>query len=185
MTKLFIGVDPGLTGAVGAITSTGRYFDCFDMPTVEKESKAKAGTKAKVKRKVDGFDLHKMLMQMVDLDVSEVVLVLEAQSAMPPAKTGEKQRSMGSASLMSLGHTYGMIEATIQIAGIKYSVVHPRTLKNFYKIPGEKDGGKKVALSVARMLFRNAPLKLQKHHNRAEALLLARYGFDTYVGESE
>jgi len=178
--KLFLGVDPGITGCVAAISSTGGYVGFFDMPTIEKPGKAKAGTKAKVKRKVDGNELYNQLLGLIDISPTEVVLVLEGQAAMPPPKGG---KSIGAASLMSLGHTYGAIEAAIQIAGVKYEIVYPRTWKGKWKIPGEKNGGKKYALSIARMLFPKAPLKLMKHHNRAEALLLARYAFEYYSEE--
>ena len=180
--KLFLGIDPGISGCVAAINSSGRYVGFFDIPTIEKPGVSKKKeTKAKVKRKVDGKELYNQLLSLTDIEPSECLLVLEGQVAMsPPKKKGEEQRSMGASSLMSLGHTYGAIEAAVQIAGMRYEIVYPRKWKNKYKIPGEKDGGKKYALSIARMLFPKAPLNLQRHHNRAEALLLAKYAFDVY-----
>lgn len=186
--KIFLGCDPGLTGAVAALDSSGRYMGFFDLPTVEKETKSKGKTKAKVKRQIDGLELYNQLLSLCDLDVSEVVMVLEAQTSMARTKKNKKTGKIeevknGVSSLMSLGHTYGMLEAAIQISGIKYTKVHPKTWKKFYNIPGGDDG-KKYALTVARMMFRDAPLKRVKDHNRAEALLLARYGFDHYVEDA-
>ena len=175
--KLFLACDPGLTGAVAAIGSNGRFVGLFDIPTKIKESKSKKGTKAKVKRKVDGLEFHDMLLNMTDLEPEDVFMILESQVAMPPTSGGK----MGTASLMSLGDTFGSIRTSIEIAKIPYKEVNPRSWKGMYKIPGEKDGGKKYALSLARMLFPQAPLKLMKHHNRAEALLLAKYAFDTNI----
>ena len=37
-------------------------------------------------------------------------------------------------------------------------------------------GEKGASLVTARTLYPSAPLKLAKHHNRAEALLIAHYG---------
>ncbi len=182
--KLIIGIDPGITGAVGAVDQYGRYIGFFDLPSVEKKSSKKSGTKAKVKRKIDAKKMYECMIELIhDVPIDEVRVIIEGQAAMPPPKNkkDDEQRSMGAASLMSLGHTHGMIEAVVQVMRLEYTTVYPREWKTYYKIPGEQNGGKKYALAVARMLFRDAPLKLVKHHNRAEALLIAKFGFDKFV----
>ena len=181
--KIFIGVDPGLGGAVAGIDSSGRFLFLFDIPTVEKKTKATKKTKAKVKRKIDGGELYKLILSNVDLDIEYCTALIEEQKVMHPKKIpGKPDKTMGPTQTMSLGHTSGMIECAFQISEIKHRIIPAKTWKALYKIPGGKDG-KKVSLSLARMLFRSAPLNLQKHHDRAEALLLARYAFDTHVGD--
>ncbi len=174
---IYVGIDPGITGAVAGISETGKFLFVFDMPTVEKRTASKNRTTAKVKRKIDAFELHKLLWQHLDLCKKEdVTIAIEEQKVMHPKKIpGKENRTMGPTSLMSLGHTYGSIEAVVQVAEIDYSITPSKKWKSYFKIPGEQNGGKKIALSLARMMFRAAPLKLQKHHNRADALLIARY----------
>jgi crossover junction endodeoxyribonuclease RuvC len=53
--------------------------------------------------------------------------------------------------------------------------VQPATWKDWYSLTGKK---KAASLHTARTLFPALTdrLKLQKHHNRAESLLIAHYG---------
>jgi hypothetical protein len=50
--------------------------------------------------------------------------------------------------------------------------VQPRVWKAHYGLKSDKA----ASLTTARALYPSAPLNLAKHHNRAEAVLLAHYG---------
>jgi hypothetical protein len=57
-------------------------------------------------------------------------------------------------------------------------LVTPVVWKKALKLPGGKN--KKPALRLARETFPNVDLRLEKHHNRAEALLIALWYCDFY-----
>lgn len=76
--------------------------------------------------------------------------------------------------------TFGNIEAVFACSGFNVKYVEPRIWKKrFWDTKAEnKTEAKDRSLSMARRLFpeKKAELKLAKHHNRAEALLIAEFG---------
>ncbi len=152
---IIVGIDPGLTGAVAAVDSAGRCT-VEDMPTVDLPG---AGL---VRRRVDGLALARMLRNMVPAGHACLVVIEDVQ-----AMGGSAVQTMG-----SMMRSVGSTEAAVEILRMPIKRALPRTWKKFYGLASEKAD----SLRIARELYPTAPLKLAKHHNRAEALLLAHYG---------
>lgn len=152
---IIVGIDPGLTGAVAAVDSAGTCT-VEDMPTLDLPG---AGL---VRRRVDGLALARMLRSMVPAGHACLVVIEDVQ-----AMGGSAVQTMG-----SMMRSVGSTEAAVEILRMPIKRALPRTWKKFYGLASEKAD----SLRIARELYPTAPLKLAKHHNRAEALLLAHYG---------
>ena len=151
---LVIGIDPGLTGAVGVLKH-GRFVAVHDMPTI-----APAGG-AKVKNVVNPAGLASLLRQIIADHPGEAVRVaLERVASMP---------GQGVASVFSLGDSFGAIRAVVAVLHLQTHFMPPAAWKRTMKI-GSDNG---ACRSLAIQLFPEAPLHRIKDHNRAEALLLA------------
>jgi crossover junction endodeoxyribonuclease RuvC len=156
----YIGIDPGITGAICLLNET-ELIDVQDLPTMP----VGQGT-GRVKNQINaaGFaELARMLVAKCEPPDCGVIVFIEKVGAMP---------DQGIAGAFSLGDTVGCLRGVVTALGLPIHWVTPQSWKKFYKLPKEKD----VARSVAINLYPKAPLNLKKHHNRAEAILIARYG---------
>jgi crossover junction endodeoxyribonuclease RuvC len=70
--------------------------------------------------------------------------------------------------------TAGIIEGVVSAKHYPMELVRPLDWKKAFGLSKSKD----LARSRAIRLYPEAPLALVKHHNRAEALLIAKYGHD-------
>jgi len=152
-----IGIDPGLTGAIGVLCD-GAYVAVEDMPTVVKGV-------GSVKREVDAAGLISILKR--NLSPSDYnSLVLEKVGAMP---------GQGVSSVFSLGDSYGTARTACASTGSELHQVSPVTWKKYFKLSSDKE----LSRALAIRLFPTAPLNLKKHDGRAESLLLARWLWET------
>ncbi len=152
-----IGIDPGLTGAVGVL-SDGVFLAVEDMPTVVKGS-------GSVKREVDPAGLISILKyHRLANDFTSVAL--ERVNAMP---------GQGVSSVFSLGDSFGCARSSIAACSIETVMVSPVTWKKYFKLERDKE----LSRALAIKLFPEADLKLKKHADRAEALLIARWLWET------
>ncbi len=152
-----IGIDPGLTGAVGVL-SDGRFIAVEDIPTVLKG----AGS---VKYEIDASGLIRLLREHYKAE-EDCEAVLERVNAMP---------GQGTSSIFSLGDSFGCIRACIIAARFPTNYVTPQTWKKHFKLTSDKE----LSRSLAAKLFPDAELHLKKHADRAEALLMARWLYET------
>lgn len=147
---IYIGIDPGLaSGAWGAIDHNGAYVACGDIEQMGERINArtlKIALQDAIRKGQDGAEF-----------VIEDVFVRPGQGM---SSTGKFMRAAGA------------IEATVSLLLYPYELATPQKWKKGMGLIG-KD--KKESLSMARELWPDAPLKLVKHHGRAEALLMAKW----------
>lgn len=156
---IIVGIDPGLTGAVAFIGQNSAKV--ADLPTRQ------ISTTGKVQRRIDGAQLGKLLRENIPPDEWACVFI-EQVGAFPPSMNNAVQTQV------SLGRTLGACEGVVECQGLELRHVNIREWKGHYGIKADKDR----ALEVARALFPElaADLKRKLDHNRAEALLIAKYG---------
>jgi len=154
---IVIGIDPGLTGAIGVLQD-GVYVGVEDMPTVVKGV-------GSVKYEVNPQGLISIIRKHA-LPEEAVSLVLEKVGAMP---------GQGVSSVFSLGDSYGAARAACAASRHELHLVTPMVWKKYFKLTSDKE----LSRSLATRLFPEAPLHLKKHDGRAEALLLARWLWET------
>lgn len=168
-----LGVDPGISGAFGLLEASGKYIDCFDMPTVLQNASSS-------RQMVNQYELAKVLRVVVMDAPDSIVAVVENVNAMP---------KQGVSSSFAFGKSFGMILGVIGALGVSIELVSPQRWKKEFglkqkKSPdGTEDNRPQVqdqARSIAQRLFPAAPLGLKKHHARAEALLIAKWYADSH-----
>jgi crossover junction endodeoxyribonuclease RuvC len=154
---LVVAIDPGLTGALGFLRD-GAYVAVEDMPVVLKGV-------GSVKNEVSPQGMKTLIRGHLQPGEA-VVSVIEKVGAMP---------GQGVSSVFSLGDSYGAARAVLATAGFELVQVHPATWKKYFKLTSDKE----LSRALATRLFPAAPLHLKKHDGRAEALLLARWLWET------
>ena len=151
------GIDPGLTGAAAFIGAGGRVA-IEDLPTMPLPGNGL------VTRKIDGHALAQLLRKHVGAD--EVAQVFLEQVGTMGGRNNAVQ-TQG-----SLLRTLGAIESVLEVLRMPPKMLQPQKWKSFYGLNADKRKGMNCALR----LYPAAPITLAKHHNRAEALLIAHYG---------
>jgi crossover junction endodeoxyribonuclease RuvC len=155
------GIDPGVTGAI-ALLVDGRLEAVADLP-------AHAVSTGTVKRRLDAAALAAIVRDWrgrhgVDAELA----VVERVGSMP---------GQGVASVFSLGHTAGVVEAVLLTLGVPVEYAAPGTWKRAMGLTADKSASQAVA---SRMFPAHAGTWSRvKDHNRAEAVLLAAWGWRT------
>ena len=162
---IYIGIDPGLTGAIGVLDSKGRFVDVYDIPTQER-----ANHKNKVTKEIDVNETVKIFQALTDLGSYQSKAIIEAQTIFP---------GMHAATMGSLIETYAALKAVMTLEKIPFEIAWPISWKTKQGLKGKK---KDYSLSLAISLWPSAPLHREKDHNRAEALLLAKHLFEMQRG---
>jgi len=162
--KVYIGIDPGLFGAVATISADGRLLGVVDTPTevVRKNRKNR-------RQYLSGRMLTHLQQQIAW--ASEIRIGIEHVSAMP---------GQGVHSMFLMGYGFGLWHGlAIAASGVEVSRVTPQSWrKEFGLRKVAKDSNRKArSVVLAKKLFPEAKqfLTLKKHDGRAEAILIAEY----------
>jgi hypothetical protein len=152
-----LGIDPGLDGAIAFMH--GDRMSVHDLPTVPVLG---SGT---VTRRLHGPGLASLIRQQCPVGEPILALIEDLSAG---------GRDSSAQTVGSQYRTRGAIECCLEMLRLEPAAVHARTWKKFFGL----DSDKARALRLARELFPGMAegLRLAKHHNRAEALLIARYG---------
>lgn len=151
------GIDPGVAGAI-AVHDRGKLTDVIDMPVLD--------------GRTDGAALYEILA--LDTLDNNVIVYLENTQPMP---------KNGSIASYSLGLNTGIIVGVVQSLRHPLVRVRPQTWKGKMSVT-RKD--KNAIRGIVRELYpEHADLfKRVKDHNRAEAVLISRYGVATQLQEA-
>ena len=162
---IVLGIDPGLTGAWAALDgASGALLGCGDLPVTRYGKTAW----------IDGSVLREQWAFLLARDPGDsIACFIELVHAMP---------KNGSQAAFSQGMTFGSILSVIQRMRFMLRMVTPLSWKNGMKVRGDPldtDRQRKDrSLQRAALMYPFAPLSRVKDHNRAEAILIARYGFE-------
>jgi crossover junction endodeoxyribonuclease RuvC len=163
VNRVIIGIDPGLSGAIGVITPLA--YAVHDVPTLE----VRAGKKKR--NRYNLAEMVRLLKQIRDeahLNNYPVELWLEDVHAMP---------GQGVTSMFSMGRGLGNWEMASIALEIPLNYISPITWKKAIMAGQGKE--KDAAVYRAQQLFPSAVLTGPKGgllDGRAEALLIAEYG---------
>jgi crossover junction endodeoxyribonuclease RuvC len=158
--RFYVGIDPGLSGAVAVIDNKNKIVSIEDTPVV-KVKKSKTRTLYLESRMAD---------LLVAIGKQGVILMagIENVHAMP---------KQGVTSMFSMGTGFGIWLGILAALGIPYTRIEPRAWK---KNMGIESGSSKSASAVrAYQLYSTAPLIRPRSRvpsdGRADALLLAAH----------
>lgn len=163
MQQVWVGIDPGLTGAFAIIR--GRDVQFVDMPTIT----VKAGKKNR--KEYDAAAIVRILEQASEAAIT-VTVAVERQQAMP---AGLKGATQGVVSVFRLGHGFGLLCGILAGLRMPYELVAPVSWKKSLMADAPKDKG--ASIIAACRLFPHAAcdLRRKKDHARSDALLIAEY----------
>jgi crossover junction endodeoxyribonuclease RuvC len=153
MSDYFIGIDPGLTGAVAVLNRDGELVAIHDLPVSKNEGF--------IKNKIDAFELSNIMKSYANSTV-----IIERVNSRP---------GQGVASVFSLGDSLGVIRGVVGALGLQLHYVLPQVWKKACGLTQDKEMSTKAALELFPAAHQYIYRK--KDHNRAEALLLARHLF--------
>lgn len=152
--QLIIGVDPGLTGAVGFLPRHGP-LSVEDMPV--KNNKVDLETLDKL------IDFH--FRRRWSDEFKKAVVIIEDLFSLP---------TNASQSMLRYGVETGRVLGMLEAIGFPIMYVVPSVWKSALGLTQNKSD----SIALARKLFPSLTdrLTLKKHHGRAEALLIAHFG---------
>ncbi len=146
---IFLGIDPGLNGALAFWQPATRTLEIHDMPTLELG-----------KRRVDGYELARLL----DDHAAPRLCLLEQVGARPGA---------GVSGMFNFGRSFGLVEGVVSAQFWPLEFVMPHVWKREMACPKEKDGARARA---SQLVPEQAHFWARKKDDgRAEAALLALY----------
>lgn len=165
MVIYFVGIDPGLNGAICVIDDSLRIKCLEDCPLLEIKTGKKKIVNLKrveeVRYRVDSYSIGRIFDKYKGRDL--YCLIEHAQS-MP---------GQGIASAFNYGEGYGRYLGVLDDGKIPYREIKPNVWKRHFKLNYDKDLSIEKALQVIPKSEKY--INLKKHDGRAEALLLAVY----------
>ncbi len=158
--EFWIGIDPGLTGAIGVLRADGSLEAVIEMPVRDKQG-------GLVKREVSVKQLNLVLRQY--LREGDKILV-ERVAARP---------EQGVSGMFSLGDSFGSVRGVCGgIGGIVVDVLPQMWRRGCGITSGTGKGG---SVAKARAIFGKDIVRVGKDHGKADALLIAWYGWKKYL----
>jgi hypothetical protein len=144
--SLYLGIDPGFSGAWGMIDHNGKYQSCGDMLNNGKHILSR--------------HVHAEIIQAIEQQ--DIQCVIEAVHSMP---------GQGVASSFKFGMAYGAAIAIMERINCPWHMVTPHKWKKDMGLTFDKN----LSLEMARKLWPQAPLTRKMDNGRAEALLMAEW----------
>ena len=159
-----LGIDPGLSGAI-AILENKKVLCIFDMPVMAEGKKNK--------RQLNSAQLVNIIRENT-IDNEEIAVVVEQVNAMP---------GQGVTSMFNFGQTFGAIKGICAALGLPIFFVRPSKWKKYFElINSSKDSSRTKVIEMYPSL--SSQLSKKKDVNKSDAILIARYYYDTRLKEN-
>ena len=162
---LIIGIDPGISGSI-CFMENGKIIDVIDMPTMTEGKKNK--------RQVNGSQIFNEISKRINVNqIENTRAVIEQVSAMP---------GQGVTSMFNFGQSYGILKGICSAMRIPMYFVRPAKWKKYFNlINSEKDASRTRAIEI--FPYFSSQLSKKKDSNKADAILIASFYYETYQNE--
>tara|TARA_B100001996_G_scaffold38524_1_gene28265 strand:+ start:3153 stop:3647 length:495 start_codon:yes stop_codon:yes gene_type:complete len=159
---LIIGIDPGISGSI-CFLEDGKVIDIIEMPSMAEGKKNK--------RQVNGSQVYNEIHSRIKkLNKQDIKVVIEQVSAMP---------GQGVTSMFNFGQSFGVLKGICSAMQLPMYFVRPAKWKKFFNlINSEKDASRTKAIQIFPYI--SSELSKKKDSNKADAILLASFFFETY-----
>lgn len=171
---IILGIDPGKSGALAVVrTAHGRppvLLSCSDVPIREDD-------------RVDGI----AVCDFIQRNLPDFAFIERAQAMPSLPDAGGARRGPGSTSMFNYGVTVGRLEMCVEGLGIPMKRVEVGAWKKAHALPNKNADGVRLDVRVVKENSRLRAIKLfpagasffarVRDHNRAEAALIAAYGW--------
>ena len=160
-----IGIDPGISGAI-CFFEDGKIVDVIEMPSMSEGKKNK--------RQVNGNQLcNEIKSRISDINYEKVCVVVAHVTAMP---------GQGVTSMFNFGQSFGLIKGICSAMQLPIHFVRPTKWKKYFNlINTSKDASRSRAIEIFPKISNQ--LKRKKDSNKADAILIASYYYNTYKSE--
>ncbi|MDC3060606.1 crossover junction endodeoxyribonuclease [Candidatus Pelagibacter sp.] len=160
-----IGIDPGISGAV-CFFNNGKIIDVIEMPSMSEGKKNK--------KQVNGNQLYNEIKSHIyQINQQEISVVVEHVTAMP---------GQGVTSMFNFGQSFGVIKGICSAMQLPIHFVRPAKWKKYFNlINTAKDASRSRAIEIFPKF--SEKLKRKKDSNKADAILIASYYYNTYKNE--
>ena len=160
-----IGIDPGISGAI-CFFEEGKIVDVIEMPSMSEGKKNK--------RQVNGNQLcNEIKSRISEINYEKVCVVVEHVTAMP---------GQGVTSMFNFGQSFGLIKGMCSAMQLPIHFVRPAKWKKYFNlINTSKDASRSRAIEIFPKISNQ--LKRKKDSNKADAILIASYYYNTYKSE--
>ena len=159
---LIIGIDPGISGSI-CFFQDGKIIDVVEMPTMTEGKKNK--------KQVNGSQIFNEISEKIKkLDKKEIKVVIEQVSAMP---------GQGVTSMFNFGQSFGILKGICSAMQLPMYFVRPAKWKKYFNlINSEKDASRTRAIEI--FPYFSSQLSRKKDSNKADAILIASFYYETY-----
>jgi crossover junction endodeoxyribonuclease RuvC len=153
MSLCFLGIDPGVSGALAFYfpEASGRIV-AQDLPLA-------------------GGEISAPLLADIIRGFAPSMAVIERVSAMP---------GQGVVSMFNFGRAYADVRGVVGALSIPVHFATPQKWKKHFRLSSDKEEARALALRLFPACADH--FKLKKHHGRAEAALIAKFGAETIGG---
>ena len=159
---LIIGIDPGISGSI-CFFEDGKIIDVVEMPTMTEGKKNK--------RQVNGPQVYNEILKRIKkIDKKDIRVIIEQVSAMP---------GQGVTSMFNFGQSFGILKGMCSAMQLPMYLIRPAKWKKYYNlINSEKDASRTKAIEI--FPYYSSNLSKKKDVNKADAILIASYYYETY-----
>ena len=162
---LIIGIDPGISGSI-CFFENGKIIDVVEMPTMIDGKKNK--------RQVNGAQIFNEISKRISkIEKGNLRVVIEQVSAMP---------GQGVTSMFNFGQSFGILKGVCSAMQLPMYFVRPAKWKKYFGlINSEKDASRTKAIEM--FPYFSSHLSKKKDSNKADAILIASFYYETYKFE--
>ena len=162
---LIIGIDPGISGSI-CFFEDGKILEVIEMPVMIDGKKNK--------KQVNGAQIYNEFSKRINKKQDdEVRVVIEQVSAMP---------GQGVTSMFNFGQSFGILKGICSAMQLPMFFVRPAKWKKYFGlINSEKDASRTRAIEI--FPYFSAQLSKKKDNNKADAILIASFFFETYKND--
>ena len=162
---LIIAIDPGITGSI-CFFEDGKIINLVEMPNMPDGKKNK--------KQVNGSQLYNEISSKIkNIEKKNIKVVIEQVSAMP---------GQGVTSMFNFGQSFGVLKGVCSAMQISMYFVRPTKWKKYFNlINSEKDASRTKAIQIFPYI--SAQLSRKKDANKADAILIASFFYETYQSE--
>ena len=159
---LIIGIDPGISGSI-CFFHEGQIIDVVEMPTMADGKKNK--------KQVNGSQIFNEISERIKkFEKKDIKVVIEQVSAMP---------GKGVTSMFNFGQSFGILKGICSAMQLPMYFVRPAKWKKYFNlINSEKDASRTKAIEI--FPYFSGQLSRKKDSNKADAILIASFFYETY-----
>ena len=164
---LIIGIDPGISGAI-CFFEDGQVKEIIDMPVMADGKKNK--------RQINGPQIYNEILKRINrFQKKDVIVVIEQVSAMP---------GQGVTSMFNFGQSFGVLKGICSAMQLSTFFIRPTKWKKYFGlIKTEKDASRTKVIEIFPYI--SSELSRKKDSNKADAVLIASFFYNTYKKADE